>query len=139
MKLRSTVVLALGIAGLSGCQTWGPTWSEISGSRYNVTDYNRFATAINAVDGSNPGPRTGYRGRSYYKVDPGHHTIELQALNNTPYWVAGINLKNAPLDVEPCKRYYLNANFENRLLTDWKPVVDYVEAIPGCGRGGATG
>jgi hypothetical protein len=132
MQLRTIVVTAVALAGLAGCQTWGPSWSEISGSRYTVTDFNRFATGINAVDGSNPGPRAGYRGASYYKIEPGRHDIELQALNTSPNWVSGINRQNAVLDIAPCKRYYINAQFDNRILADWKPVIDYVEDIPGC-------
>jgi hypothetical protein len=139
MMRRLTVLTAvLALAGLTGCQTWGPTWSEISGTRYTVTELNRFPTLINAVDAQNPGPRIGARNYSYYKVEPGHHTVELQAINRNPNWVSGINLRNAELDIQPCKRYYVNAEFDNPLLTDWKPVVDYVEAIPGCGTGGGS-
>ena len=36
------------------------------------------------------------------------------------------------LDLEPCKRYYLNAQFDNPVERTWKPVVDYVEPIAGC-------
>ena len=138
MKIRTLMTASplLGLAALAvlaGCQTWSPAWSEISGTRYNVTDYNRFPTAVNLVDSGNPGPRLGYRGYAYYKVDPGQHTIELSALNGTPNWVSGINRENLVIDIEPCKRYYLNAQFENRLLAGWKPVVDYVEPIAGCG------
>ena len=146
---KARIVMA-GIAaalGLTACQTggpgmWGPTWSEISGARYNVTDFNRYAAAINLVDSRNPGPRYGYGyGRAsytYYKLDPGQHTIEMSAINTTPNWVRGINRQNFALNVEPCKRYYLNAQFDNSLLADWRPVVDYVEPIAGCG-GGAGG
>ena len=35
------VPLALPVTMLTGCQTWGPTWSELTGQRYNVTDLNR--------------------------------------------------------------------------------------------------
>ena len=147
MKPSIVLVGALAAVGLTSCQTagpgmWGPTWSEVSGGRYNVTDPNRFATSINLVDGRNPGPRLGYGGRtgySYYKVEPGNHTIELQAINTTPNWVSGINLQNTQLQIEPCKRYYLNAQFENRLLAGWKPVVDYVEPIAGCTGGSGGG
>ena len=144
VKPSNVLAGLLAAVGLTACQTtgpgmWGPTWSEISGARSNVTDYNRFATAINLVDSRNPGPRlgSGYGRASYtyYKIDPGQHTIELSALNGTPNWVSGINRENFALNVEPCKRYYLNAQFANRLLADWKPVVDYVEPIAGCAGG----
>ena len=36
------------------------------------------------------------------------------------------------LDLEPCKRYYLNAQFANPVAPTWTPVVDYVEPIAGC-------
>jgi len=131
--LFSAPLVALaGLAILSGCQTWGPTWSEVSGNRYNLTDYNRFGTGINLVDRNSPGPRVGYGHYSYYKVEPGRHDIELVAINTTPGWVTGINRETMVIDLEPCKRYYLNAQFENRVLADWKPVVDYVEPIAGC-------
>jgi len=131
---------AAALAVLTGCQTWSPPYSEISGSRYTRANLDRFPTFINAVDGRNPGPRLGYgRDASYYRVDPGAHVIALQAVNPTPNWVSGINRQEATLTIEPCKRYYINAQFDNRLLADWKPVVDYVEPIAGCGAGGATG
>ena len=138
MKIRTVLLSAplLGLATLAllaGCQSWGPSWSEISGNRYNLTDFNRYGTAVNLVDSDNPGPRAGYRGYSFYKLEPGRHNIELSAVNTTPNWVSGINREMLVIDIEPCKRYYLNAQFENHLLADWKPVVDYVEPIAGCG------
>jgi hypothetical protein len=36
------------------------------------------------------------------------------------------------LDIAPCKRYYLNAQFASGGGVDWTPVVDYVETVPGC-------
>jgi hypothetical protein len=42
------------------------------------------------------------------------------------------------LDIAPCKRYYLNAQFESGGGVDWKPVVDYVEPIAGCKVAAAT-
>jgi hypothetical protein len=130
---------ALAVVGLYGCQTWTPPWSEISGTRYTVTDFHRYPTVINLVDSRNPGPQYGYGGRAgytYYKLDPGQHTIELSAINTNPNWVSGINREDYPINIEPCKRYYLNAEFPNPLGADWKPVVDYVEPIAGCGTGG---
>jgi hypothetical protein len=34
--------------------------------------------------------------------------------------------------VEPCKRYYINAQFDNPVEPSWTPVVDHVETIAGC-------
>ena len=43
---------------LEGCQTWGPTWSEVTGQRFNVTITNRRPAMILQVDtqGSFPDP-----------------------------------------------------------------------------------
>jgi len=135
--MKRIALLTAGIATLvlAGCQTWSPPYSEISGVRYTRTDPDRFPTYINAVDGGNPGPRLGYgREGPYYRVDPGAHVIALQAVNTTPNWVSGVNRKEARFDLAPCMRYYFNAQFDNRLLANWKPVIDYAEPIPGCNR-----
>ena len=137
-RIATLAAGAAALAVLTGCQTWSPPYSEISGSRYSQTDPDRFATSINAVDGRTPGPRLGYRDVSYYRVDPGSHVIALQAINTTPNWVSGLNRVEVPFNIEPCKRYYLNAEFDNRLSADWKPVVDYVEPIAGCGAPGGA-
>ena len=39
------------------------------------------------------------------------------------------------LTLEPCKRYYLNSQFENPVQPRWTPVIDYVETIAGCKAG----
>ena len=51
---------------LTGCQTWGPTWSELTGARYNVTIANRRPAIIDRVDdhGAFPNP-------NLIKVEPG--------------------------------------------------------------------
>ena len=36
------------------------------------------------------------------------------------------------IDVQPCKRYYVNAQYESPASPDWKPVIDYVWDIAGC-------
>ena len=41
-------------------------------------------------------------------------------------------LKSFTLDAKPCKRYYINAQFKNRVELDFEPVVDYVDDIAGC-------
>ena len=132
MQLRTIAVTAIALAGLAGCQSWGPTWSEVSGSRYTVTDFNRFATGINAVDAYSPGPVLGTRGDRYFKIDPGPHQLELSAINTSPNWVSGINRVNLPMTFEPCKRYYINAQFSTTITQEWTPVIDYVEQIAGC-------
>ena len=53
---------------LTGCQTWGPTWSEVTGQRYNVTIANRRPAIIDRVDDQgafpDPEPHQGRAGRA---------------------------------------------------------------------------
>ena len=110
---------------LVGCQTWGPTWSEITGARYNVTVVNRRPAIIDRVDdqGAFPNPRL-------IKVAPGEHRLVVQG--TAPGWAGGPPLHVMMLNVEPCKRYYINAQFSNTIAQEWTPVVDYVEPIGDC-------
>src|SRR5215475_11528036 len=104
---------------ISGCQTWGPTWSEISGAHYyNVTILNRRAAVIEQIDGYSAYP-------TYpIKIDPGPHQLVIGSPQ--PGW-PGPNLANFSLDAAPCKRYYINAQFNNAVEPDFVPVIDYVE------------
>lgn len=125
--MNKLLVVPLGMLALlagSGCATYGPTWSEVSGQRYNVTVLNRRPTSVQKIDGyssyiTNP-----------LKVDPGKHDIELAA--PAPGWAGGGPLHTMTLTLEPCMRYYLNAQFQNPVERAWEPVVDYVEPIAGC-------
>ena len=110
---------------IGSCATYGPTWSEISGVRYyNLTALNRRPAIIEKVDG--------YSSYASYpiKLDPGKHEIVVGG--PAPRWPGGAALHTMMLDLEPCKRYYLNAQFDNPVERSWKPVVDYVEPIAGC-------
>jgi hypothetical protein len=118
-------ILASSLAlSLAGCATFGPTWSEISGDRYHMAILDRRPALIEKIDG--------YSAYAHYpiKVDPGVHEIELQG--PAPRWRGGAPLHRITLELEPCKRYYLNAQFDNPVQPTWTPVVDYVEPIGGC-------
>ena len=110
---------------LTSCQTWGPTWSEITGARYNVTIVNRRPAIIDRVDdqGAFPNP-------NLIKVTPGEHRLVVQG--PAPGWPGGPPLQVMMLNVEPCKRYYINAQFQSTIQQEWTPVVDYVEPIGDC-------
>jgi len=110
---------------LTGCQTWGPTWSEITGARYNVTIVNRRPAIIDRVDdrGAFPNP-------NLIKVTPGEHRLVVQG--PAPGWAGGPPLQVMMLDAAPCKRYYINAQFTSPIQQEWTPVVDYVEPIGEC-------
>ena len=111
---------------LPGCQTWGPTWSEVSGARYStgeIYQYRRPAV-IEHVDDQ------GAFASFPVKMEPGTHRIVLGG--PAPGWPGGAELKVFMLDAAPCKRYYVNAQFLNNVQPDWTPVIDYVEDIAGC-------
>lgn len=110
---------------LEGCQTWGPTWSEVTGQRYNVTIPNRRPAIIDRVDneGSFPDP-------NLIRITPGEHRLVVQG--PAPGWAGGPPLHVMILNAEPCKRYYINAQFATTITQEWTPVIDFVEPISGC-------
>ena len=120
--MRRAVVM--GALLLGGCQTWGPTWSEVTGNRYTVTELNRRPAIIDQVDNQ------GSFASNPIKIDPGQHRLVLQG--PTPGWQGGAPLKVYMLDAQPCKRYYINAQFKDTITQEWTPVIDYVETISGC-------
>ena len=123
--MNKLLLAVLVSASVGGCATYGPTWSEISGNRYNMTILDRRPALIANVDGASYSRSARYP----IKVEPGQHEILLEGVATT--WPSTTPQKLA-LNLEPCKRYYLNAQFENRVQTNWTPVVDYVEPIAGC-------
>jgi hypothetical protein len=130
--MRRTLVLAAVPVLLAGCQTWGPVWSEVTGIRYFHTDPNRSITTITLVDGKAAIPNRPQRSTM---VDPGRRVLTLQGAPLAAGFAS--TSQDFTLDMEPCKRYYVNAQFANRLSpSDWAPVVDYVETIGGCGVAG---
>jgi len=129
--MRKFGLLLLPLA-LAGCQTWGPTWSEVTGARWTIPpkELNTVPTTINKIDGSSAFQTIPTYGS--VKIEPGMHSIELSAPPLSPGWTGGTNLETMELKVEPCKRYYLNGTYSNPLGMDWKPFVDYVDNISGC-------
>jgi len=123
---RGLAVSALVVpALLAGCQTWGPTWSEVTGARYNMTIVNRRPAIIDEVDGQGAFPNP-----NLIKIEPGQHRLVVQG--PAPGWVGGPPLHVMILQAEPCRRYYVNAQFDNTITQQWSPVIDYVETIAGC-------
>ena len=119
--LCGVAILLIPVAGASAAM-WGPTWSEISGSQYHKAVLDRRPAIIKSVDG-----------RSYtdriVKVEPGRRTVVLQSIKRKGF--RGIDAA-LELDIAPCKRYYLNAQFASSVGPEWKPVIDYIDDITGC-------
>ena len=123
MRKGLILVLFLPLA-LPGCQTWGPTWSEITGHRYVGGVLYRRPAIIEHIDDQ------GAFVSDPIKVEPGNRRVEIGA--PVPRWPGGSDLKVMMLDVQPCKRYYINAQFQNDVSLRWTPVIDYVDTIAGC-------
>ena len=129
--MRKLGLLLLTLA-LAGCQTWGPTWSEVTGERWTIppAEFNTAPTYVNLIDGAGALQRApGYGG---IKVEPGTHVLVLAAAPLSAGWTGGTDLETFTLDFAPCKRYYINGKYDTRLSVSWKPFVDYVESIAGC-------
>jgi hypothetical protein len=109
-------------AGAALGEKWGPTWSEVTGYRYSKAKMHRLPAIIKSIDGQD----TTFR---VVKMDPGERTIVVQSPQRKGFHGSDQTLK---LTIEPCKRYYINAQFESSVGPDWQAVVDYVEPIAGC-------
>jgi hypothetical protein len=115
--------LAAGALVLAGCQTWGPTWSEVTGTQYTRTSIDRRPGILIRVGDESVGSVTPF------KVAPGTYPVQVQSPKHNGFQ-GGI--QSLTLKIEPCRRYYINAQFENPVSPTWRPVIDYVETITGC-------
>src|SRR5512141_74256 len=123
--MRKTMLLLLVLPlALAGCQSWGPTWSEVTGARYTRIELHRRPAIIERVDDR------GAFAESPIRMDPGPHRLVLQGRD--PTRLGAGTVKVFMLDAKPCKRYYLNAQFKNDIGPEWEPVIDYVDDIAGC-------
>jgi len=124
MKIIAAVlfVLLLPATDAAALEKWGPTWSEVTGTRYFRATMNRAPAIIKSVDGRNYTDRI-------VKIEPGRRMVDVQSLPRRGF--QGSN-KHMTMDIAPCKRYYINAQFDSSVGPEWKPVVAYVESIPGC-------
>jgi len=121
--MRKTLLVTLPLV-LAGCQTWGPTWSEVTGERWFRTEMNRRPAIIERID--NQSPLAG----SPIRIEPGRRVLEVRGPD--PQRPGGGTRQTFTLVAEPCKRYYLNAQFTSPITPEWTPVIDFVEDIAGC-------
>ena len=103
-------------------QKWGPTWSEVTGAQWSRTALNRTGAIIKSIDGRSETDRV-------VKAEPGKRTIVVQSPTRK-----GLSGTDATLemDLAPCKRYYINAQFKSGTGRDWEPVLAMVETVAGC-------
>ena len=109
-------------ANAHAIEKWGPTWSEVTGNLWSRTQMNREASVISQIDGRSQTKRI-------VKAEPGKRSIVMRSPMRK-----GFSGSDATLDVnlEPCKRYYINAQFKSGTGPDWEPVIAKVEPIAGC-------
>jgi hypothetical protein len=114
-KVIMVMVLLLG-----GCQSW----SEVTGNRFSATMLNRRTAVIDQIDNQASFSTDPIR------IEPGEH--RLIVLGSAPGWPGGPPSHVYRLNAEPCKRYYINAQFKDAISQEWTPVIDYVETISEC-------
>jgi hypothetical protein len=124
IRLPSGVLALCAIALLPGCAMLGSTWSELTGIRYNRTIENRVPVAVAQVD------QQGTFGQSPIRLEPGRRVIYVDA--RPPGTYASTSRREITIVMEPCKRYYVNAQFKSLSDADFTPVIDHVEEIAGC-------
>ena len=118
------IVVALP-AVLSGCASMMSTYSEVSGDRYNLAIMDRRSVEIVRV-----GNTTGWANNQPVQVNPGTYPVVVASRPHGGF--AGGLQQTLDLKVEPCKRYYINAQYANPITPDYQVVVDHVETIAGC-------
>ena len=97
-------------------------WSEVTGQRAAKSVLNRAGTTIKSVDGLPLSDKTA-------RVRPGVHTLTVQWQPNKGLRTSDRVLR---LDMKPCRRYYVHAQFASPGSTLWQPVVERAEEIAGC-------
>ena len=123
MRYRMAVLAAVP-AILSGCASMQTSYSEVTGERYHLAIADRRAVNIVSV-----GTTSAWANNQPVQVDPGTYRVVVESRNHAGFRGGQSELE---LRVEPCKRYYVNAQFEGQVGASYKPVIDEVEPIAGC-------
>ena len=116
-------VLAVSLLAAS-CASMTTSYSEVIGERYNLAPENRRAVDIVSVGGT-----SGWANGSAVQVDPGVQRVVVTSRAHRGFRGRTAEFQ---LNVEPCTRYYINAQFDTTITQQWTPVIDYVDTIAGC-------
>jgi hypothetical protein len=100
----------------------GLPWSEITGERQSRSTLNRAGTVIKMVDSTPVIDRD-------IRLRPGLHVVVVQWRPRTGLRTSDRTLR---VDLRPCKRYFVTAQFASPGSTLWQPVIDRTEDIYGC-------
>ena len=139
MKYRIACLLPTAVL-LASCQTWGPTWSEVTGQiyQYPVEASTIAPTMVQNIDGNGAFPN---KPGMPIRIEPGQRQMLLAAAQLSR-WPGGTDLETMKLDAAPCVRYYIYGRYDTKLGVSWTPYIGYQESIPGCsvpGAGTASG
>jgi len=126
MRFRLAGVVALAALASSvdagAIEKWGPTWSEVTGAQWSRTQLNLTGAIIKSIDGKTETDRV-------VKAEPGKRTIVVQSPTRKGFSGTDASVE---LELAPCKRYYINAQFKSGTGRDWEPVIAMVETVSGC-------
>jgi hypothetical protein len=100
------------------------SYSEVVGDRFNQAPVDRRAVDIVSVGGT-----SGWANGSPVQVNPGLQRVVISSQNHRGFRGRTVAFE---LNVEPCTRYYINAQFANPVTPDFVPVIDHQETIAGC-------
>ncbi|MDQ6620745.1 MAG: hypothetical protein M3Z31_13820 [Pseudomonadota bacterium] len=120
----SRIALVTSVLAAAGCVSVGPTWSELSGGRFHRAVLDRQGLIIVRVDGESTPARIPI------KIAPGTHEITVQSLPHGHF--RGGYETQITIDLAPCKRYYINAQYPDPIQPRYTPVVDEIEPVAGC-------
>jgi hypothetical protein len=121
---RVVLIVALGAAVSVSAKPakWGPTWSELSGERYSKVAKHTLPAIIKSVDGRHYTDKV-------VKIEPGARRVVVQSPTRKGFKGSDEVME---LTIEPCVRYYINAEFESSVGAAWKPVIASKERVAGC-------
>lgn len=126
---RKWIALAAAMLAVPALAVAGPydqVYGQIeSGDRSEVR--KQETVAISRIDGQstrNP--------RRPDPVAPGKHSVEISFTSARA--VVGDSLKTIEIDVQPCKRYRVVAQYNNPTSGKWEPVIATAEDIGECKR-----
>ena len=134
--MKSTLLLMAALASAAPL-AWAGPYDQPYGviETGDKSEVRKHATvAISKIDGQstrNP--------RRPDPVAPGKHSVDISFTSARA--VVGDDLKTIEIDVEPCKRYRVVAQYTTPTSGKWEPVVQSVENIGECQRkflGGTT-
>jgi hypothetical protein len=127
--MKSTLLLMAALAGAAPL-AWAGPYDQPYGivETGDKSEVRKHATvAISKIDG-----QTTRNPRRPDPVPPGKHSVDISFTSARA--VVGDDMKTIEIDVEPCKRYRVVAQYTTPTSGKWEPVVQTVENIGECQR-----